>query len=128
MLKLIYTESGFYLEQMAVPLEALIAQRVALAVRLGQKLHIEPGQASFLVPDRAEELAHMERCLQVEERDRLTTAEVDRGFVELTVAGTWVAETVMADEGIFFTTFSPSTEHLLYKLWQTSEAQVSFLS
>jgi hypothetical protein len=30
--------------------ELLIAQRVLLAMRLGQTLHVEPGHASFLLP------------------------------------------------------------------------------
>ncbi len=47
MLKLTYTDVGLHLERMATPLETLVAQRVVLALRAGQRLYIEPGKASF---------------------------------------------------------------------------------
>ncbi|KKI98303.1 alr0857 family protein [Prochlorothrix hollandica] len=125
MLKLIYTETGFHLERVAAPLEVLVTQRVALALRFGQTLHLEPGKASFLIPAHTEELLNLELSLPLEESQRLTIASVDEGLVELTVTGTWLAATATADEGLFFTVFSDRTEFLIHKVWQASKSQIS---
>jgi len=77
MLKLMYAESGFHLERVGIPLEVGVAQRVALAVRLGQTLHLEPGHASFLVPGHTEGLMQLELSLSLEESQRLTVVAVD---------------------------------------------------
>jgi hypothetical protein len=50
MLKLIYTENCFYLENLALSLEEWVEQRVILALRVGQILDFEPSTASFLLP------------------------------------------------------------------------------
>lgn len=125
MLKLMYTDGGFHLERVAVPLEVLVAQRVALAVRFGQTLHLEPGKASFLIPAKLDGLLQLELSLPLEESQALTIAAVDAEFVEITLNGTWLAETATAHEGIFFTAFSDRTEFLLQQLWQASETQIS---
>ncbi|MBD2095683.1 hypothetical protein H6F90_11005 [Trichocoleus sp. FACHB-591] len=49
MLKLNYTENGLYMERLMASPELAIAQRVVLAMRLGQFLQVEPGHASFLL-------------------------------------------------------------------------------
>ena len=125
MLKLMYTDAGFHLERVTVPLEVLVAQRVALAVRFGQTLHLEPGQASFRIPAGLEGLLQLELSLPLEESQVLSIAAVDAEFVEITVSGTWLAESATAHEGVFLAAFSDRTEFLLQKLWQTAENQIS---
>jgi len=49
MLKLTYTEFGLHLERVTVSLETLVSQRVVLALRMGQTLHVEPSRAAFLL-------------------------------------------------------------------------------
>ncbi|EKQ66659.1 hypothetical protein OsccyDRAFT_4447 [Leptolyngbyaceae cyanobacterium JSC-12] len=128
MLKLTYTEHGLHLERAAVPLEVLVAQRVMLAIRAGQRLHIEPGTASFLLAANTPGLAQLRRSLQLEHPPTMTIAPVDDEFVELTVYGSWLAETVEAQEGIFVTAFSHLTEMWVIKLWEATQAQVTFLA
>lgn len=128
MLKLQYTETGLFMERIAGTLEDLIAQRVLLAVRSGQALHVEPGQASFLLPVAVEGLTQLELALQLERSGHISMTAVDAEFVEISVQGTWIAESVEAEEGTFLTAVTDRTEFFVYKLWQISQSQVSYLA
>lgn len=127
MLKLTYTADGLYMERVAAPLDVLVAQRVVLALRAGQSLHVEPGRASFLLPSDAAGLGQLERMLQVEPTAQITVDPVDDEFVEVSVAGSWLAETVDAHEGSFITAFSDRTEFLIHTLWQVTQPEASYL-
>jgi hypothetical protein len=128
MLKLTYTEVGLHLERIAAPLETLVAQRVVLALRAGQRLHIEPGKASFLLPIDVPGLANLEMALRLEQSQVITVTPVDDEFVEVSVQGSWIAESADAHEGMFITAFSDRTEFFVLKLWQATQSQVSSLA
>lgn len=128
MLKLTYTEHGLQLERVAISLEDLIGQRVVLAVRTGQRLHIEPGQASFLLRADAPGLTQLQRMVRMEQTFMVTITPLDDGFVEVTVRGSWIAETIAAHEGIFITALSDMSEFLLMRLWKATQSQMSFLA
>lgn len=125
MLKLTYTEHGLHLERAAAPLEILIAQRVVLAMRTGQPLHIQPGTAAFLLQNDTPGLAQLRRSLQLEQSGIMTISPVDDTFVELTVQGSWLAAAIDAEEGIFVSALSHVTEMLVMKLWETTQSQVT---
>lgn len=125
MLKLTYTEAGLHMERISAPLEVLIAQRVLLALRFGQRLYVEPGKASFLMPTDTPSLAHLEATLRMEHRSTVTISAVDDAFVEISVEGSWIAEGVNAHEGTFITALSDRTEFFVYKLWQITQHHVS---
>jgi hypothetical protein len=137
MLKLNYTDVGLYMERAMTNPELLIAQRVLLAMRLGQSLHVEPGRASFLLPTNIPELEVLEMALQREYGSAVTLIAVDEEYVEVGISGSWIAEDKDAHEGMFLTvmsvypeggTASHRTEFLIYKLWQMSEARISSLA
>ncbi|MEB3337777.1 MAG: hypothetical protein VKJ46_09960 [Leptolyngbyaceae bacterium] len=128
MLKLQYTENGLFMERVTVSLAELVAQRVTLALRLGQSLHMEPGRASFLLPNQLEGLTQLELALQIEQHAPITLSPVDGEFVEVSVQGTWLAACAEAEEGIFLTTVNDRAEFFVYKLWQATQAQVSYLA
>ena len=133
MLKLIYRDVGLFMERTMTNPELLIAQRVLLAMWLGQTLHIEPGHASFLLPADILELKVLEMALHQEYGSAVTLIAVDEEFVEVGLSGSWIAEDKDAHEGMFLTMMSDSlsetlrerTEFLIYKLWQMSETHVS---
>ena len=125
MLKLNYTDVGLFMERTITNPELLIAQRVLLAMRLGQTLHIEPGCASFLLPADIPELKVLEMALQREYGSAVTLIAVDEEFVEVGISGSWVAEDKDAHEGMFLAVMSDRTEFLIHKLWQMSETHVS---
>jgi len=127
MLKLTYTEDGLHLERIAAPLETLIVQRVVLAMRAGQTLHIEPGRASFLLPLTAPGLDYLERVLRLEQSQVIIVTPVDSAFVEVSLQGSWIAETAAAQEGMFVATVTDFAELLVYKLWRLTQLQLSAL-
>jgi hypothetical protein len=128
MLKLNYTDVGGYMERTITNPELLIAQRVLLAMRLGQTLHIEPGHTSFLLPTDIPELEGLEMALNREYGSVVSLIAVDEEFVEVGLSGSWTAENKDAHEGVFLAVMSDRTEFLIYKLWQMSEACISSLS
>jgi len=128
MLKLHYTEVGLYMEQTMTNPELWLAQRVVLALRLGQPLHLEPGRASFLLPADLPAPEQLERELQRELSLVITLIPVDDELVEVSLSGTWVAESSEAHEGLFLTVMSARSEFLLYRLWQRSQAHLAALT
>lgn len=128
MLKLNYTDVGLYMERTMTNPELLIAQRVLLAMRLGQTLHVEPGRASFLLPADIPELEVLETSLHREYGSVVTLIAVDEEFVEVGLSGSWIAEDKDAHEGMFLAVMSDRTEFLTYRLWQMSEARISSLA
>lgn len=128
MLKLNYTDLGLYMEEVVISLEQLLTQRVILALRLSQNLHVEPGHASFLLPVALPELGQLKIVLQQEGSEKASLSPVDDEFVEISLRGSWVAESRDATEGIFLAGLSDRAEALIYKLWRISVAQVSSLA
>lgn len=128
MLKLNYTEVGLYMERTMTSVELLIAQRVILAMRLAQPLHVEPGRASFLLPADTPELGYLEMALRQDGTDTVAVLPVDDQCVEISLSGSWIAEGMDAHEGMFLATMSNPVEFLIYKLWQMSQMHVSSLT
>ena len=127
MLKLSYTESGLHMERVSVTLEDLLAQRLILALRTGQSLYIEPGKAAFLLSTNMLDLVQLELALQMERSQSITVSPADAEFVEVSLAGTWIAATAEAHEGVFVTALADRTEFFVYKLWE-AQLQVSSLT
>lgn len=128
MLKLTYIEDGLHLERMTASLDVLIAQRVLLALRAGQKLYVEPSQAAFLLPADAPNLTHLELALKLDRSQSITVTAVDQAFVEISLQGSWLAEHHDAHEGMFLTAFSDRAEFFVYKLWQMTQLPVSSMA
>jgi hypothetical protein len=126
MLKLTYTEAGLHLERVATSLEVIVAQRVVVAIRAGQNMHIEPSSACFLLPADAPEIVHLEMALRLEQTHAISVATVDDEFVEVNLQGSWMAASADAHEGIFITACSDRAEFFVYKLWQTTQAQMAY--
>jgi hypothetical protein len=124
MLKLTYTEFGLHLEQVSTALDVVVTQRVLLAMRLGQKLHVEPGRASFLVPIDTSGLDVLANLL-IGREAAVTVDRVDDEFVEVSLQGSWMAQDAEAYEGTFVTMFPSHVEHYIYMLWEASQAAVS---
>jgi hypothetical protein len=128
MLKLNYTDVGLYMERTMTNPELLMQERVLLAMRLGQTLHVEPGRASFLLPADIPELKVLEMAIKREYGSGVSLIAVDGEFVEVGLSGSWIAEDKDAHERMFLTVMSDRNEFLIYKLWQMSEAHISSLA
>ncbi|GAP94428.1 alr0857 family protein [Leptolyngbya sp. NIES-2104] len=125
MLKLTYTEFGLHLERVTVPLETLVSQRVVLALRMGQTLHVEPSRASFLLSIEVPGFGELEKLIRLERIASVSIVPVDDQFVEVSVQGHWIANTVEAHSGVFVTALGDRVEFSIYKLWQATQLQAS---
>ena len=120
MLKLTYTETGFYLERLAQSLEEWVLARVMLSLRVRQKLLVEPGTASFLLPADLPGVALLQAAAQLEKTEAITIGVCDAEYIEISLRGTWLAADGESAEGVFVAVTSDSTEFFIFKLWQDS--------
>ncbi|MBD2013553.1 hypothetical protein H6F96_05975 [Microcoleus sp. FACHB-53] len=125
MLKLTYTENGFYLERLAQPLEEWVTARVILALRAGTNLCVEPSTASFLLPVGMPQLRHLERHKEGE--DAIALSICDAEYVEVSLKGTWMTSDIDGAEGVFVTSLNYAVEFFLIKLWEESQIRTSCL-
>lgn len=126
MLKLTYTETGFYLERLAQPLEEWVTTRVLVALRAGTSFQLEPSTASFLLPV---DLPHLAQ-LQVEarrENEAIALSVCDAEYIEVSLKGTWLTSNLNGEEGIFIVSMSDRSEFFLSKLWQDSQTYASVI-
>ncbi|MEH2311121.1 MAG: alr0857 family protein [Nostoc sp.] len=126
MLKLTYTESSFYLECFTLSLEEWVAQRVILALRVGQSLCIEPSSASFLLPVDLPEVEVLKSEVKRDDREIIALCACDTQYMEVILQGSWLSNSSKDAVGVFVTTMSDRAEFFLHKLWQ--EAQESSAS
>ena len=126
MLKLNYNDYGLFLERVTASLDALATQRVMLAVYAGETLHLEPGRAAFLVPAEAVGVGQLENVLQTDTTQAMTVTHVDDEFVEVSLKGTWIADSANAESGTFITALTPVVEALIYQLWRVTQRQTAF--
>lgn len=126
MLKLNYNDYGLFLERVTASLDAIATQRVMLAVYTGETLHLEPGRAAFLVSAKATGVDQLESVLQADTTQTMLLTYVDDEFVEVSLKGTWIANSANADAGTFITALTPVIEALIYQLWQVTQRQIAF--
>lgn len=125
MLKLTYTDNGFYLERLTQPLEDWVTARVMLALRAGTSLVVEPSTASFLLPADLPQLRHLERHKEGEEAIALCLCDAE--FIEVSLQGTWMSSHTDGAEGVFVTSMSYTVEFFLLKLWEESQIRTRCL-
>lgn len=145
MLKLTYTENSFYLECLTLSLEEWLAQRVILALRVGQALSIEPSTASFLLPVDLPGVERLKAEVQGYDGEIIAVSTCDVEYVEVTLRGSWLSNGSEESVGVFVTAISDlpvgdgytmdqatpkasSIESFLYKLWREAQACASVIS
>ena len=121
MLKLTYTENGFYLERLAQPFEEWVTARVILALRAGTNLCVEPSTASFLLPADMPQLRHLERHQEGEDAIELSVCDAE--YVEVSLQGTWMTSDSDGETGVFVTSMNYNVEFFLVKLWEESKVR-----
>jgi len=123
-LKLNYTDYGLFLERVTASLDAVATQRVMLAVYTGESLHLEPGRAAFLLPVSNPQVAGLVEILCGDLSNEIALTAVDVDFVEVSLKGTWIANSAHAEAGTFITVLTPKSELLIHRLWQMTQQQV----
>lgn len=128
MLKLIYTENGFYLELLTQTLEEWLQARVIFALRVGQSLYFEPSTASFLLPVDLPGLKLFQANLKRDEGETIVISTCDAEYLEVTLCGSWLSVANESSEGVFVTAMNYTTEFYLHKLWLAADRIASVLS
>ncbi|WP_375471548.1 alr0857 family protein [uncultured Nostoc sp.] len=128
MLKLTYTESSFDLECVTLSLEEWVAQRVILALRVGQGLSIEPTTASFLLPVDLPGVEVLRAEVKRDDREIIALCACDAEYMEVTLRGSWLSASSKDSVGVFVTTMSNRAEFFLQKLWQEAQSCASVMS
>ncbi|MBE9168171.1 hypothetical protein IQ238_11825 [Pleurocapsales cyanobacterium LEGE 06147] len=130
MLKLTYTENGFYLEYLTESLENWVAKRTLLCLRTANSIYIEPSTASFLLSVDLAYLSDVE-ALRAENGKMLdlticgaaAPATQDREWIEVSLKGTWITDKEDSQEGIFVCVLSEGAETCLYELWKQASME-----
>jgi hypothetical protein len=128
MLKFTYTETGINIERSTQSLEELVMWRIVLAMRVGERLTVAPGTASFLLPANLQCWDLLEAVVQKSLDDTIALCQCDTEFIEVSLRGTWLAQDCDSEEGIFLAELGDSlpgtlcerAEFILFKLWQES--------
>ncbi len=128
MLKLTYIETGFNLERLAQSLEEWVTQRVIFALRVGDRLCVEPSTSAFLLPTDLLRLNLLVAEVRRQATDEIALCTCDAEYIEISLKGTWLASDAESAEGVFVAALSHSTEFLLFKLWQEAQIGASVLS
>ena len=135
MLKFTYTEMGINIERSNQSLEELVMLRIVLAMRVGERITVAPGTASFLLPANLQCWNLLKVVLQKSLDDTITLCQCDAEFIEVSLRGTWIAQDSDCEEGIFLAelgealpgSLAERAEFILFKLWQESLACPSSL-
>lgn len=128
MLKLTYIETGFYLERLAQSLEEWMTKRVIFALRVGDRICLEPSTASFLLPADLPGLNLLLAELRRQGTDAIELCVCDAEYVEVSLQGTWIATEAENAEGVFAAALPHSIELLLFGLWQDAQISATVMS
>jgi hypothetical protein len=123
MLKLTYSEFGLRLEKLDDSLEQWVAQHSILALRIGNSICFQPGNAAFLIPANA--------ITAVVDLDRITSPHspisfscADKDFYEVNISGVWLFKNGNGAEGLFATSLDEQVESCVRQLWKISQQEV----
>jgi hypothetical protein len=118
MLKLIYTETDLHIEKLTTSVEDWIGQRVLLALRVGNKVVVEPMNASFSLSTNLAGWNDLEYLLCREASETVALSICDADSIEIGLEGYWLAKSCTSEEGVFVTHLPPKVEAALLKMWQ----------
>lgn len=126
MLKITYTENGFYLELLTKSLETWLANRVLVCLRATASIYVEPSTASLLLPIDLPYFRHLE-ALENQSNGVVRLDLCDDYSAEVSLQGTWVTTDEESEEGIFVCSLDDHTEFFLYQLWKEGNINPSFI-
>ncbi|MGF1589117.1 MAG: alr0857 family protein [Pleurocapsa sp.] len=122
MLKITYLEDAIYLEYLPKSVEAWKAERIIVNLRAAVSIYVESSIASLLLPINLSGIKNIGKLAQTE---LISIVLCDLEYIEVSLSGTWVAQSESSESGIFVCELSPDSECFLYKLWQESQLETS---
>ena len=128
MLKVIYTETGQYLEYTSSSLNHWLARQRQLAARVGHTIYVESCTASILLPARDEIITVLIALSTHECGEPLTWTQADAHTVEVMFAGIWVSPHISNHEGTVVTDLGDRTALALFHFWVNAAQHISAMS
>ena len=119
MLKLIYTETDLHMEKLSASVEEWVSQRVLLALRVGNKISVEPIGASFGLSTSLAGWPELERLIGQEASEAVSLSVCDDELIEIGLEGYWLCQNPLNAEGVFVTHLPSIIENTLLAMWET---------
>lgn len=126
MLKITYTEDGFYLDYLTESVATWMARRTVVCLRATASIYVEPTAACVMIPRELAVISDLEKLQADGEIIEFTPC--DDEYIEVSLQGTWVASRKDSEEGVFVCDLNDRTESSLYQLWQEFQAGASVMS
>lgn len=126
MLKITYTETGFYLEYLTESLETWVGKRTLVSLRAATSISVEPYTASLMLDANLPYVKDLKTLTEDSEIMELTVC--DDEYLEISLQGTWVSSQENSEEGVFVCELNQNTEFFLNKFWQESQLGTSVMS
>lgn len=126
MLKITYTNTGFYLEHLPESLETWLVERVLLCLRASTSIYVEPSTASVLLPGDLPNIQNI-AAFKDEYEGIIELDPCDEESVEFRLRGTWITTKENSESGIFVSTLGEQAEMSIYKLWQSANLGTSLI-
>ncbi len=118
MLKLIYTETDLHMEKLTTPVEEWISKRVLLALRVGDKISVEPTGASFGLSTNLTGWPELEHLIGREASETVSLSVCDEDLMEIGLEGYWLCQNPLKEEGIFVTHLPQVVENTIFGMWE----------
>lgn len=125
MIKITYLENEIRLEHLAKSTEVWKSDRILLNLRAGISVYAESGVGNLIFPVTPR---HLKDLAKLSETELVCINPCDEGYVEISLLGTWIAESQNSEEGVFACDLNCENERLLYQLWQESFVEASVAS
>ncbi|MEL6222044.1 MAG: alr0857 family protein [Cyanobacteria bacterium J06626_14] len=128
MLKVIYSETGQYLEHTSSAMTEWLAQQRQLASHIGDELIVESCTAAILLPASYTVMAELTQLVAPFKGSTMEWSYVDADMIEVVLCGLWVSSFVEGHEGTFLVDMSDLTALALMQLWADAARQMSTVS
>ena len=128
MLKLIYTETDLQMEKLATSIEEWISQRVLLALRVGNRISVEPTGASFGLSTGLAGWPELEHLIGREASETVSLSVCDDELIEIGLEGYWLCQNPHSAEGIFVTHLPTILENTLLEMWEVFNCRQTLLA
>ena len=125
MLKITYLENGVYLEHLQESVETWKASRVLVSLRAAVSIYTESSTACFVLLAYT---PYLKDLVELEEKQLIEIVPCDEEHLEVSLSGTWIAQSEDSEEGVFVCELDRHSEHFLYQLWQESQIGTSVMS
>lgn len=125
MLKITYLEEEIYLEYLQTSVDTWKTDRILVSLRAAVSTYVESSVASLILPIN---IYYLTGLVNLAERELIEITPCDEEFMEVSLPGTWIAQSKDSESGTFVCELGQENEHFLYKLWMDSKVSTSVVS